>query len=197
MLTELINPKTGEFLDDAVQSGDEGKYVTSTATGDEIEKQSMQPDMYPLMVYPYGGNFVTNVAPYRITESEENTITKNINGVEVKITSNRNIGKNIEVNLEPTIKEFIDSFMQDVSNMVDFDYFTITDYNAELSGSLLQNRLNFTYSLDDNNGLYITTNNLQINDSIMQIINNLNTNYKIFEQKFGEYISNVKYDENE
>lgn len=81
------------------------------------------------------------------------------------------------------------TFIDNISDMVEFKILNISTENIEWVGELTQENLEWVYSLDDQNGCYITGNMLQLTDDALETISNLRRNYKEWVSVWGRVLS--------
>ena len=111
-------------------------------------------------------------------------------------------GKDRELD-DAELKEEEDKFRQTVHNRVKFNKFKLypTTQNVEWSGVFTDNRIEWNYSLDDSRGVYITTELLQLDDDVIDVIKKLVGYYKSWSDDWAtriaeEYNNEMKDQEN-
>jgi len=93
---------------------------------------------------------------------------------------------------EEAFKESMEDFINDITDMVEFKTLNISSNNIEWNGTLLQEKIDFVFSLEDSQGIYITTNLLQLRDDTMETLNSLQEYYKKWVSKWGRILSERK-----
>lgn len=75
-----------------------------------------------------------------------------------------------------------ENFIGKVSPKVEFDKILINVKNHDVrwSGRFIDNNLEWSFNLIENDGIYIVTNLLQLNDNVLKIINKLCGFYKVW-----------------
>lgn len=97
-----------------------------------------------------------------------------INDVEVKMLSTDKDDMGIKDDQKNTISQLIDNFRQQVSQIVDFDPgMTITENQVRLDGILTNEDVNFVLIAGEENGLYINSEMLKIEDEVMMVLEKL------------------------
>ena len=72
----------------------------------------------------------------------------------------------------------MEEFIEDIGEMVEFKVLNVYQNNIEWQGTLLQEKVDFIFSLDDSMGLYITADLLQLRDDTLEVLQKLQMNYK-------------------
>lgn len=104
-----------------------------------------------------------------------------INDVEVKLMSTDRDDMRIKDDQKNSISQLIDNFRQQVSQIVDFDPgMTINEKQVRLDGVLTNEDVNFVLIAGEENGLYVNSDMLKIEDEVMVVIEKL----KKFEDTF-------------
>lgn len=110
-----------------------------------------------------------------------------INGVEVVINSTDRSDRELSEEEKNNFSQLIDDFRKEISKLVEFGKLNIFDDGAKLDGELTHLNFDFIFSVGDDNGLFLNSNQLlKINDEVLNTI----TNLKEFSDKFVETIDN-------
>lgn len=97
-----------------------------------------------------------------------------INDVEVKILSTDRDDMGIKDDQKNSISQLIDNFRQQVSQIVDFDPgMTINENQVRLDGVLTNEDINFVLIAGEENGLYVNSDMLKIEDQVMVALEKL------------------------
>lgn len=97
-----------------------------------------------------------------------------INDVEVKLLSTDRDDMGIKDDQKNSISQLIDNFRQQVSQIVDFDPgMTINERQVRLDGVLTNEDVNFVLIAGEENGLYINSDMLKIEDEVMVVLDKL------------------------
>jgi|MDSZ01.3.fsa_nt_gb hypothetical protein len=89
-------------------------------------------------------------------------------------------------------QETMDDFVDQVSDLVDFNRLNIYDNTVEWSGNLVKFDVDFFYAVGEENGVYLTGNMLKLDDEFIDVLNNLQSYYKIFSTKWANVLANRK-----
>ena len=97
-----------------------------------------------------------------------------INDVEVKLMSTDRDDMGIKDDQKNSISQLIDNFRQQVSQIVDFDPgMTINEKQVRLDGVLTNEDVNFVLIAGEENGLYVNSDMLKIEDEVMVVLEKL------------------------
>jgi len=108
-----------------------------------------------------------------------------------------------QVDLELTTEEKIafqetmDEFVQEVSELVDFFPLNVYTNNVEWSGKVIDQDLEFFYSIGENSGVYINGDMIKLNEEFMDFIQKLSTYYNKFKAKWSRVLASRKKTEPE
>jgi hypothetical protein len=106
-------------------------------------------------------------------------------------------GKN-QVDLELTtdeksaFQETMDEFVNEVTEMVDFNKLNVFPNNVEWSGTIIDLDIEFFYSIGEENGIYINGDMIKADDEFLELINKLKRNYEKFKSKWGKVLVSRK-----
>jgi|TARA_R100001163_G_scaffold55928_1_gene43506 hypothetical protein len=91
-----------------------------------------------------------------------------------------------------TYQETMDEFLEQVSDLVDYNTLNIYPNNVEWSGKLVKFDTEFFYSVGERNGVYIIGNMIKIDDEAMEMLNNLKDYYQTFSVKWAKILADRK-----
>jgi hypothetical protein len=106
-------------------------------------------------------------------------------------------GKN-QVDLQLTtdeksaFQETMDEFVNEVTEMVDFNKLNVFPNNVEWSGTIIDLDIEFFYSIGEENGIYINGDMIKADDEFLELINKLKRNYEKFKAKWGKVLVSRK-----
>ena len=89
-------------------------------------------------------------------------------------------------------QETMDDFIDQVSDLVDYNRLNIYDNNVEWSGRLVKFDTEFFYSVGEKNGVYISGNMIKLDDEFTETLTQLKAYYKIFSTKWANVMANRK-----
>ena len=97
-----------------------------------------------------------------------------INDVEVKLISPDKEDIELKEDEKQSISQLIDNFRQQVNQLADLDPgFTIEETQIRLDGSISDLEINFVFMAGDDNGLFVNSDMLPIEDDTMLMIDKL------------------------
>ena len=86
-------------------------------------------------------------------------------------------------------QETMDEFVNEVSDLVDFNEMKVYKNNVEWSGTILDLDIDFLYSLNENNGVYIEGNMMKVDDNFMMLVGKLKNYYQKFKSKWAKVLA--------
>jgi hypothetical protein len=89
-------------------------------------------------------------------------------------------------------QETMDEFVNEVSELVDFNTLNLYSNNVEWSGKIQDLDIDFFFSIGETNGVYINGDMININDEFVEFITKLRTYYEKFKTKWSKVIANRK-----
>jgi len=103
-------------------------------------------------------------------------------------------GKNkgdLEITTEEkrAFQETMDEYVNEVSEMVDFYPMNIYPTSVEWSGKVIDQDLEFFYSIGENNGVYINGTMSRVDDEFLEFITKLKAYYQKFKTKWAKVLA--------
>ena len=89
-------------------------------------------------------------------------------------------------------QETMDEFVEEVSDLVDFNKLNVYPNNVEWSGKLIEVDLEFFFSIGEENGTYINGEMIKIDDEFLEFINKLKAYYEKFKSKWSKILASRK-----
>jgi hypothetical protein len=86
----------------------------------------------------------------------------------------------------------MDEFVQEVSDLVDFNELNVYTNNVEWSGKIIDQDMGFIFTIGENNGLYINANAIKVDGDFLALINKLQQYYQRFKSKWAKVIATRK-----
>lgn len=86
-------------------------------------------------------------------------------------------------------QETMDEFVEEVSNLVDFNKLNVYQNNVEWSGKIIDFDVEFFFSIGEENGLYLNGEMIRTDDKFLELITKLKTFYDKFKNKWASIIS--------
>jgi hypothetical protein len=89
-------------------------------------------------------------------------------------------------------QETMDEFVNEVSDLVDFNKLNVYPNNVEWSGKIIDADLEFFFSIGEDNGVYFNGDMVKANDEFMEIIGKLKNFYEKFKSKWAKILASRK-----
>ena len=93
---------------------------------------------------------------------------------------------------QTTYQETMDDFVEQVSDLVDYNTLNIYENNVEWSGNLVKYDMEFFYSVGETNGTYIQGNMVKLDDDALDTLTKLKSYYQIFSTKWASVLADRK-----
>ena len=91
-----------------------------------------------------------------------------------------------------SFQETMDEFVDEVSEMVDYHPLNFYPNSVEWSGKVIDQDLEFFFSIGENNGVYINGNMIKVDDDFMEFITKLKAYYMKFKTKWAKVLATRK-----
>jgi hypothetical protein len=88
-----------------------------------------------------------------------------------------------------SFQETMDEFVDEVSEMVDFYPINIYPTSVEWSGKVIDQDLEFFFSIGETNGVYINGNMIKVDDDFMDFVTKLKAYYMKFKTKWAKVLA--------
>jgi hypothetical protein len=89
-------------------------------------------------------------------------------------------------------QETMDEFVEEVSDLVDFETLNVYKNSVEWSGKLIDEDLEFIFTIGEDSGIYINGEMIKVDDEFLDLINKLQQFYQKFKSKWGKVLANRK-----
>ena len=107
--------------------------------------------------------------------------------IDLELTTEEKIG----------FQETMDEFVQEVSELVDFFPLNVYTNNVEWSGKVIDQDLEFFYSIGENSGVYINGDMIKLDEDFMDFVQKLSSYYNKFKAKWSRVLASRKKTEPE
>ena len=91
-----------------------------------------------------------------------------------------------------TYQSTMDDFVEQVSELVDYQPINIYENNVEWGGRLIKEDMDFFFSIGESNGVFISGDMMRLDSEFMDTIEKLKTFYNIFSSKWSKVLANRK-----
>ena len=89
-------------------------------------------------------------------------------------------------------QETMDEFVDEVSDLVDFNTLNVYPNNVDWSGKIIDSDIEFTFTIGENSGIYINGDMIKVDEDFLDMINKLQQFYQKFKSKWGKVLANRK-----
>ncbi len=86
----------------------------------------------------------------------------------------------------------MDEFVNEVSDLVDFNKLNVFQKNVEWSGKIIDYDIDFFFSIGEENGVYIDSEMVKVDPQFLEFLNKLQTYYEKFKSKWSKVLANRK-----
>jgi hypothetical protein len=85
--------------------------------------------------------------------------------------------------------ETMDEFIEEVSDLVDFNELNVYTNNVEWSGTIIDQDMDFIFTIGENNGIYINGNAVKVDPEFLDMISKLQKFYEKFKSRWSKVVS--------
>jgi hypothetical protein len=89
-------------------------------------------------------------------------------------------------------QETMDEFIEEVSDLVDFNTLNVYENNVEWSGNLIDEDIEFILTIGEESGIYVNGQMMKVDEEFLTMINKLQKYYQKFKSKWGKVLANRK-----
>lgn len=89
-------------------------------------------------------------------------------------------------------QETMDEFIEEVSDLVDFNTLNVYPNNVEWSGKLIDEDLEFIFTLGEDSEIYVNGDMIKVDEGFLETINKLQQYYQKFKSKWGKVLASRK-----
>ena len=89
-------------------------------------------------------------------------------------------------------QETMDEFVDEVSDLVDFNTLNVYPNNVEWSGKIIDEDIDFTFTIGEDSGIYINGDMVKVDNDFLELINKLQQYYQKFKSKWSRILASRK-----
>ena len=89
-------------------------------------------------------------------------------------------------------QETMDEFVEEVSDLVDFETLNVYPNNVDWSGKIIDKDIDFTFTIGENSGIYIDGSMIKVDEDFLEVLNKLQQFYEKFKSKWGKVLASRK-----
>ena len=135
---------------------------------------------------------VTNIEDITLDREEEKTKEYDVSSGKIIVHGYTTPDITLTDEEKNTYQETMDDFIEQVSDLVDYNALNIYDNNVEWSGVLVKFDTEFFYSVGEENGVYVTGSMIKIDAEALEMFNKLKDYYQIFSAKWAKVLADRK-----
>jgi hypothetical protein len=132
---------------------------------------------------------VNNQEPKTLKSSGKQQKYKISGGIFVLHGDTRSEVDNITTDDKSSFQETMDEFVEEVSDLVDFDELHLYKNSVEWGGKLIDDNITFLYTIGENGGVYISADIVKIDEDFLSIITKLEQYYQKFKSKWSKMLA--------
>lgn len=91
-----------------------------------------------------------------------------------------------------SFQETMDDFVDEVSDLSDFGVLNLYPENVDWSGRVIDEDVEFYFSIGEKNGVYINGDMIQLDEELVELINKLTSFYDKFKSKWAKVLAQRK-----
>ena len=91
-----------------------------------------------------------------------------------------------------SFQETMDDFVNEVSDLSDFGILNLYPENVDWSGRVIDEDVEFYFSIGEKNGVYLNGNMIQLDEDLVELINKLTSFYDKFKSKWAKVLAQRK-----
>jgi hypothetical protein len=89
-------------------------------------------------------------------------------------------------------QETMDEFVEEVSDLAEFNTLNVYENNVEWSGKLIDEDLEFIFTIGEDSGIYINGQMIKVDQEFLATLNKLQQYYQKFKSKWGKNLASKK-----
>lgn len=89
-------------------------------------------------------------------------------------------------------QETMDEFVEQVSDLVDFNVLNVYKNSVEWSGKLIDVGVEFVYMVGEESGVYLNGDIMKLDDEFLETLNKIKKYYQVFESKWSKILAGRK-----
>jgi len=89
-------------------------------------------------------------------------------------------------------QQTMDEFIDEVSDLVDFNTLNVYPNNVQWSGKLIDENIDFMFSIGEDSGIYIQGNMIKVDQDLLDTLNKLQSFFEKFKSKWAKIMAGRK-----
>ena len=135
-----------------------------------------------------GDDITDDGAPVQKDKTQKYRISGGILALHGKDRSELDITSDEKIAFQETMDEFV----EEVSDLVDFDTLNVYPNNVDWSGKIIDEDIDFTFTIGENSGIYIDGSMIKVDEDFLEVLNKLQQFYQKFKSKWCKVLASRK-----
>ena len=127
-----------------------------------------------------------------VSSSKDKTQKYRISGGILALHGKNKTNTDITTDDKLAFQETMDEFVEEVSDLVDFNTLNVYPNNVDWSGKIIDEDIDFTFTIGENSGIYINGDMLKVDEDFLDTINKLQQYYQKFKSKWSRILASRK-----
>jgi hypothetical protein len=89
-------------------------------------------------------------------------------------------------------QETMDEFVEEVSDLVDFNQLNVYSNNVEWSGKIIDEDVEFILTIGEDSGIYVNGTSIKVDQEFLDMVNKLQQFYEKFKSKWSKILASRK-----
>lgn len=89
-------------------------------------------------------------------------------------------------------QETMDEFVEEVSDLVDFNQLNVYSNNVEWSGKIIDEDVEFILTIGEDSGIYVNGTSIKVDQEFLNMVNKLQQFYEKFKSKWSKILASRK-----
>ena len=123
---------------------------------------------------------------------QDKTQKYRISGGILALHGKNNNNLDITTDEKTAFQETMDEFVDEVSDLVDFNTLNVYPNNVDWSGKVIDQDIEFTFTIGEDSGIYINGDMIKVDADFLEMLNNLQQFYQKFKSKWGKVLASRK-----
>jgi hypothetical protein len=115
-----------------------------------------------------------------------------VSGGVITLHGKENTDLELTTDEKMTFQETMDEFVNEVSDLVDFETLNVYKTDVEWGGKIIDFDIEFYFTIGENNGIYINGTMIKVDEDFTEMITKLQTYYEKFKTKWAKVMASRK-----
>lgn len=138
------------------------------------------------------GKSIEKKIEYTVSPEEEKKQSYRVSGGIITLHGKDKQDLELTTDEKAAFQETMDEFVAEVSDLADFGKLNVYVNNVEWSGHIIDADIDFFYSINESNGIYIKGEMMKVDKDFLDLVNKLQTFYQKFKGKWAKIVASRK-----